>query len=131
MREKSSTGHSLYDLKYHFVWVTKQRKPVLNGSVGLRLREIVREVCSFYSVEILEGAVRPDHVHLLVSCPPTFSLSKIMREIKGRTARAILQEFQELQQQFKDRHLWARGFFVATTGTVPEESIREYIKNQS
>ena len=131
MREISSSGHGLYDLKYHFVWVTKQRKPVLEGSIGLRLREIIREVCSFYSVKILEGAVRPDHVHLLVSCPPTFSLRKIMREVKGRTTRVIFQEFQELQEQFKGRHLWSRGFFVATTGTVSEESIREYIKNQS
>ena len=131
MRQSKSSNHCLHDLKYHLVWVTKHRKPALRGKVGVRLREIVREVCDSYNIEILEGAVRPDHVHLLVSCPPDFSLSKVVREIKGRSTRGIFQEFRDLEEQFTDRHLWARGFFAATTGTVPEELIREYIKDQA
>ena len=131
MRQSKSSSHCLYDLKYHLVWVTKNRKQVLRGKVGLRLREIVREVCGSYHIEILEGAVRSDHVHLLVSCPPTFSLSKVVREIKGRSTRGIFQEFQDLEEQFIGRRLWSRGFFAATTGTVPEELIREYIRDQA
>ena len=95
--ENYRTGsHSRFDLKYHFVWITKYRKPILVGEVGMRLRELVREVCRTNEIEILEGAVSRDHVHVLLSCPPNLSPSKIMQYIKGKSSRKLLMEFKHL-----------------------------------
>lgn len=129
--ERYRTGpHSRFDLKYHFVWITKYRKGVLTGDVGVRLRELVREVCRTYEIEILEGSISRDHVHVLLSCPPTLSPSKIMQYIKGKTSRKLLMEFRHLQKMFWGRHLWARGYFVASSGNVTDEVIMEYIRQQ-
>ena len=129
--ERYRTGpHTRYDLKYLFVWVTKYRKKVLGGEVGRRLRELVREVCRTNDVEILEGAVSSDHVHLLLSCPPTLSPSKLMQYLKGKSSRKLLLEFRHLQKQYWGRHLWARGYFVASSGNVTDEAIMAYIQGQ-
>ena len=130
MENYRTSSHSRYDIKYHFVWVTKYRKSVLTGSVGVRLRELVREVCRTNDIEILQGAVSRDHVHVLLSCPPNLSPSKIMQYIKGKSSRKLLQEFRHLQKQFWGRHLWARGYFVASSGNVTDEAIMAYIKQQ-
>ena len=129
--ENYRTGaHTRYDIKYHFVWVTKYRKKVLTGSVGVRLRELVREVCRTNDIEILQGAVSADHVHVLVSCPPGLSPSKVMQYIKGKTSRKLMMEFKHIQKQYWGRHLWARGYFVATSGNVTDEAIEAYIQGQ-
>ncbi|HVT30716.1 MAG TPA: IS200/IS605 family transposase [Lacipirellulaceae bacterium] len=129
--ENYRTGaHSRFDLKYHFVWVTKYRKKVLTGAVGMRVRELVREVCRTNEIEILQGAVSADHVHVLLSCPPTLSPSKIMQYIKGKTSRKLMMEFKHIEKQYWGRHLWARGYFVATSGNVTDEVIAEYIRSQ-
>jgi putative transposase len=130
--ENYRTGsHSRFDLKYHFVWVTKYRKKVLTGAVGLRVRELVREVCRTNEIEILQGAVSADHVHVLLSCPPTLSPSKIMQNIKGKTSRKLMMEFKHIEKQYWGRHLWARGYFVASSGNVTDEVIAEYIRGQA
>ena len=98
--------------------------------MSLRLRELVREVCRSNEVEILEGAVSTDHVHILVSCPPNLSPSKLMQYIKGKSSRKLMMEFTHLRKQCWGRHLWARGYFVASSGNVTEETIREYIRHQ-
>lgn len=129
--EQYRTGpHSRFDLKYHFVWITKYRKGVLVGEVGLRLRELVREVCRTYEIEILRGSISRDHVHVLLSCPPNLSPSQIMQYIKGKTSRKLLMEFRHLQKQYWGRHLWARGYFVASSGNVTDEAIMEYIRQR-
>ena len=129
--EHYRTGpHSRFDLKYHFVWITKYRKGVLVGEVGIRLRALVREVCRTYEIEILQGSTSRDHVHVLLSCPPDLSPSKIMQYIKGKTSRKLLMEFKHLQKQYWGRHLWARGYFVASSGNVTDEAIMEYIRRQ-
>ena len=129
--ESYRTGsHSRFDIKFHFVWVTKYRKPVLTGAVGTRVRDLVREVCRTNEIEILQGAVSGDHVHVLLSCPPTLSPSKIMQYIKGKTSRKLMMEFKHVQKQYWGRHLWARGYFVATSGNVTDEAIAEYIRGQ-
>jgi len=130
MENYRTSSHSRFDIKYHFVWVTKYRKPVLVGAVGLRVRDLVRETCQALEIEILQGSVSRDHVHLLLSCPPNLSPSKIMQRIKGRASRKILQEFQHMQKQYWGRHFWARGYFVASSGSVTDEAIMEYIKHQ-
>ncbi|MCE9608250.1 MAG: IS200/IS605 family transposase [Planctomycetia bacterium] len=129
--ERYRTGaHSRFDLKYHFVWIPKYRKAILSGEVGIRLRSLVREICRTLDIEIIEGSVSSDHVHVLLSCPPNLSPSKIMQAIKGKTSRKLLAEFKHLQKQFWGRHLWARGYFVASSGNVTDEAIREYIRQQ-
>jgi len=131
MMEHYRTGpHTRYDLKYHFVWVTKYRKQVLSGEVGLRLRDLVREICRSNDVEILEGSISSDHVHVLLSCPPNLSASKLMQYLKGKSSRKLLMEFGHLQKQYWGRHLWARGYFVASSGNVTDEAIAAYIRGQ-
>ncbi len=124
------SAHSRYDLKYHFVWITKYRKPVLVGEVAHRLHALVIEVCKSNELEILEGHVSKDHVHLFVSSPPNISPSKIMQYIKGKTSRKLMMEFRHIQKTFWGRHLWARGYFVASSGNVTDEVIQEYIRLQ-
>src|SRR3984957_16466774 len=130
MEHYRTGSHSRFDIKYHFVWVTKYRKSILTGSVGARLRDLVREVCRTNEIEILQGAVSPDHVHVLLSCPPNLSPSKIMQYIKGKSSRKLLMEFRHLQKAFWGRHLWARGYFVASSGNVTDEGIQENIRPQ-
>ena len=130
MEHYRTSSHSRYDLKYHFVWVTKYRKGILAGAVGSRLRDLVREICRTNDIEILEGAVSRDHVHVLLSCPPNLSPSKIMQYLKGKSSRKLLMEFPHLRKEFWGRHLWARGYFVASSGNVTDEIIQQYIRQQ-
>ena len=124
------TSHSVYDLKYHLVWITKYRKPVLRGEIGRRVRDLIRQTCVQLDVQILSGAVQPDHVHLLVSVPPNVSVSNLMQRIKGRSSHKIMQEYNEMRRQFWGRHFWARGYFAASSGNVTDEMIKQYIEQQ-
>ncbi|MGE5530319.1 MAG: IS200/IS605 family transposase [Patescibacteria group bacterium] len=124
------TSHATYDLKYHLVWITKYRKPALGGKISIRARELLRQVCKTNDVEILAGHISKDHVHLLVSSPPHLSVSKLVQYLKGYSSRKLLMEFKELNKQFWGQHLWARGYFAASSGNVTDEVILEYIKNQ-
>jgi putative transposase len=124
------TAHSVYDLKCHIVWITKYRKPVLRGEVGLRLRELIRQTCAQLEVYIIKGHIAPDHVHLLLSKPPMLSESELAQRLKGRSSRRLLAEFGELSRQFWGRHLWARGYFVASSDNVTDEVIAQYIASQ-
>jgi putative transposase len=124
------TAHSVYDIKYHVVWITKYRKPVLRGEIARRVRELVRQECAKLDVYILSGHVAVDHIHLLVSVPPYLSVSKLMQQLKGASSRKMLQEFGELSRQFWGRHLWARGYFAASSGNVTDEIIKQYIESQ-
>jgi putative transposase len=94
------------------------------------VRELVIEVCKTNDVEILGGHVSRDHVHLFVSAPPHLSPSKIMQYVKGKTSRKLMMEFGHIQKTFWGRHVWARGYFVATSGNVTDEVILEYIRLQ-
>ena len=130
MEHYRKTSHSVYDVKYHIVWVTKYRKPVLVGEVAIRSRDLIRQCCNSLDVHILKGHVGKDHIHLFVSVPPTLSLSKLLQSIKGRSSRRMLEEFKTLKKQFWGRHLWARGYFVASSGNVTDEVIAKYIEDQ-
>ena len=123
------SSHGLYDLKAHIVWITKYRYPVLQGAVALRLRELVRRICSENDTIIISGVVSPKHVNLLVSYPPNISLSKLAQFIKGTSSRKLQQEFPALGKRYWGQHLWARGFFAVSTGNVTTEMIETYIKH--
>lgn len=131
MTEYRKGSHTVYDLKYHIVWITKYRKKVMRGEVGQRLRELIRQTCEALEVQKVKGHVAPDHVHLLVSVPPQIAVSGLVQRLKGRSARKMLEEFGELRRQFWGQHLWARGYFVASSGNVTDAIIAEYIESQS
>ena len=130
MQHYRKTSHSIYDLKVHLVWTTKYRRPVLVGIVAERARELIREICKSKEIEILKGHISKDHIHLFVSIPPYQSVSDVLQSIKGKTSRKLLQEFKPLSKQYWGQHLWARGYFAASSGNVTDEIILEYIKNQ-
>ena len=123
-------SHTVYDLKYHIVWITKYRKPVVRGEVGKQVREAIRQTCATLDVYIVSGHVALDHVHLLVSVPPHLAVSDLVQRLKGRSSRLMLDKFTELKRQFWGRHMWARGYFVASSGNVTDEIIKQYIESQ-
>jgi putative transposase len=124
------SSHTVYNLHYHFVFIPKYRKPVLRGDVAVRARDLIREICRALNIDILKGHVRPDHVHLLLSVPPHLAPSKVMQAIKGKSSNRLMRDFRALSKAFWGRHLWARGFFVATSGNVTDEVVAKYIELQ-
>ena len=130
MVEYRTSAHAMYDIKYHIVWITKYRYKVLRGRVAERARDLIRQTCEARGITIIRGAVSPDHVHMLVSAPPSLAPAKIVHYIKGRSSRRLQEEFTELRKRYWGQHLWGRGYFCATVGAVDEKTIREYIENQ-
>ena len=122
-------SHTVFNIEYHFVWVTKYRYKVLTGDVGVRVRELVRQSCEAFEIQIMKGVVSADHIHIFVSAPPTMAPSEIMRRIKGRTSSKLFSEFPHLRKRFWGRHFWARGFFCATSGQVTDEMIKTYLEH--
>jgi len=107
------------------VFITKYRKPVLRGDIAKEVRRLTREVCRGFDIEIVQGHVRPDHVHLLLDVPPKWSPSRVMQAIKGKASHRLLQDSRRLRMEF-----WGRQYFVVTTGQVSDEMVAEYIANQ-
>ena len=130
MEHYRKSSHTVYDLKYHFVWVTKYRKPVLRGEIAERVRDLIREICKANDVEILRGHISADHVHIFVSAPPHLSVSQLAQSMKGKTSRKMLMEYKSLSRAFWGRHMWARGYFAASSGNVTDEVIMKYIEQQ-
>ena len=126
-------SHTVFKIQYHFVFVTKYRYQVLKGDVGLkvrlqRYRELIRQTCNAFEIEILKGVVSKDHVHLLVSAPPNMAPSEIMRRIKGRSSSKLFESYPDLKKRYWGRHFWARGYFCVTSGDLTEEMIKEYLE---
>lgn len=124
------TSHTLFDLKYHLIWTTKYRKPILLGKPALRVRALVREICDAHQIEILKGHVSTDHVHIFVSMPPQISVSKIAQYLKGKTSRKLLQEFPAFRKTFWGQHVWSRGYYAVSSGHITDEMIMDYIAHQ-
>ena len=127
MPEYRKGPHSVYDIQYHFVWVTKYRYQVLKGEIAERARELIRQSCMSRDIKILQGHISAEHVHMLVSSPASLSSAKIMQYVKGRSSRMLQDEFSQLKRRYWGQHLWARGYFCATVGSVTEEQLRAYI----
>jgi putative transposase len=128
--EYNKTSHAVYDIKYHIIWVTKYRYKVISGEIGKRLRDLIRQGCEARNITIVQGSIGKDHVHMLLSCPPSLSPSKIVQYLKGRSSRLLQDEYPELKKRYWGQHLWGRGYFCATVGSVTEETIKQYIENQ-
>ena len=130
MENYRKSSHTVYDLKYHLVWVTKYRKPVLRGEIAERVRDLIREICKAREVEIIKGHVSSDHVHVFLSVPPHLSVSQLTQSLKGKTSRKMMMEYKTLSRAFWGRHIWARGYFAASSGNVTDEVIMKYIEQQ-
>ena len=124
------SSHVQYDLQYHLVWTTKYRYKVLNGKIAERTRELIRQSCKSMDITIIKGAISKDHVHILISCPPSISISKIVQQIKGKSSRVLLQEYKDLKRRYCGQHLWASGYFCRSVGEITDKIIKEYIENQ-
>ena len=122
-------SHTVYNIEYHFVWVTKYRYKVLTGDIALRVKELVRQSCEAFEIKIISGVVSNDHVHVFVSAPPSMAPSEIMRRIKGRTSSKLFEEFPHIKKRYWGRHFWGRGYFCATSGQITDEMIKSYLEH--
>ena len=130
MVEYRTSGHAVFDIKYHFVWITKYRYKILRGRIAECARDLLRQICQAREAVIIRGAVAPDHIHMLVSAPPDMAPAKLVQYLKGRSSRRLQDEFPELRKRYWGQHLWARGYFCASVGAVDEETIKKYIEDQ-
>jgi putative transposase len=121
--------HTVYEVKYHFVFCPKYRYGVMEGKLKKRLQEMINEVCNMLDIEIVEGRVLEDHVHVCLSVPPKYSPAEVMKRIKGNSSERLFREFPDLKKRYWGQHFWARGYFVSTVG-ADEETIKRYIKEQ-
>jgi len=128
--EYKTSGHAIFDIQYHLCWCTKYRYPVLRGDIGRRCRDLLRQIAMARDVTIIRGALAPDHIHMLVASPPSLAPSKLVQYLKGRSSRKLQMEFEELKRRYWGQHLWARGYFCSTVGTVTDEIIKKYIEEQ-
>ncbi len=128
--DKKSLSHTAWKCQYHIVFIPKYRKKVLFGQVRADVQDIIKILCQYKGVEIIEGAVCVDHVHLCVSIPPKLSISDFMGYLKGKSTLMIYGRHSNLQSKW-NKAFWARGYYVATIGNVTEEAIKKYITEQS
>lgn len=122
------TRHAAYQINYQLVWCPKFRRPVLEGEVGKRLAELIPLIVEENGGEVLDLTVMPDHVHLLVSFPPTIAINQIMFRVKGSTSHQLRKEFPELNSRLPS--LWTRSYYAGTAGHVSVETIQRYIERQ-
>ena len=122
-------SHSVHQLHVHLVWSTKYRYAVLQGDVQLRCRDLIRQICDAMDVRILKGVVSKDHVHLHLSYPPKISVSDLVKRLKGRSARLMLDEFSELKRRYWGQHLWGIGYGAWSTGNITDEMVQEYLNH--
>ena len=129
MDEFQSLSHTVWECKYHVVWIPKYRRKVLYGELRRHLGSILRELAMQRESKIVEGHLTKDHIHMLISIPPKYSVAQVVGFIKGKSAIQIARTFGGRKQNFTGQHFWARGYFVSTVGR-DEKVIREYIKKQ-
>jgi putative transposase len=126
--EKVRKGtHSVYELHVHVVWSTKYRYSVLKGDVQLRCRELLRQTCDSLDVRILKGVVSKDHIHLHLSYPAKLSVSDVVKRLKGRSAKILLEEFTELRRRYYGGHFWGIGYGAWSSGNITDEMIQSYL----
>jgi putative transposase len=127
MQDLRKGSHSTYQLHVHLVWSTKYRYGVLKGDIQVRCRDLLRQTCDSLDVQILKGVVSKDHVHLHVSYPPKVSVSELIRRLKGRSAKILLEEYSELRRRYYGGHFWGIGYGAWSTGNITDEMIQSYL----
>ena len=125
----NSLAHTKWNCKYHVVFAAKYRRKVFYGEKRTEIKEILRTLCQWKGVEIIEGEVCPEHIHLLLSIPPKMSISGFMGYLKGKSSLIIFQKFGNMKFAYRNREFWYKGYYVDTTGKNTA-AIKSYIKNQ-
>ena len=129
MGNEESLCHTRWDCKYHIVWVPKYRRKVLYGRLRRELGEVFHDLARQKDSRILEGYLQPDHIHVLISIPPKYSVVQVVGFMKGKSAIYIARAYLGQKKNYSGMHFWARGYYVSTVG-ADEEVIRNYIRNQ-
>ena len=128
-KKEYSLAHTKWMCKYHIVFTAKYRRKVIYNQLRSSIGEILRELCRYKGVEIIEGHLMPDHVHMLVAIPPKTSVSTFMGYLKGKSALMIFDKHANLKYKFGNRHFWSEGYYVSTVG-LNEETVQKYIRDQ-
>ena len=129
MKQFKRLAHAVWQCKYHVVWCPKYRYRILKGEVGKSVREIIRQLCEWKKIIILEGNIQMDHIHLVLEIPPKYSVSEAVGFIKGKSAIKIFDFHLELKRRYWGRHFWSKGYCVSTVG-LDEDQIRKYVRHQ-
>jgi putative transposase len=124
-----SLAHTKWLCKYHIVFTPKYRRKIIYNSLRTDIRDIIKDLCKWKGVEIIEGHMKADHVHLLLSIPPKYSVSEVMGYLKGKSAMMIFDRHSNLKYKFGNRHFWAEGYYVSTVG-FNEATVAKYIREQ-
>lgn len=129
MKEYQSLSHTRWDCKYYVVFIPKRRKKMIFGAIRKHLGVVLHEIAGQKECRIVEGHLKPDHVHLCISIPPRHAVSYIVGYLKGKSAISIARRFMGRAKNFTGENFWARGYFVSTVG-LDEEMVRAYIRHQ-
>jgi putative transposase len=122
-------AHTTWECKYHIVFVPKNRRKVIYGKLRRDIGYILRKLCEYKQVEVIEGTACADHIHICLSIPPKYSVSTIVGYLKGKSTMIVFERYSSLRRNFRGHHFWARGYYVSTVG-LDEQKVRQYIKNQ-
>ena len=129
MNDINSLSHTRWNCKYHIVFAPKYRRKVFYKEKRREVGKILRELCEWKKIKIVEAEVCPDHVHMLVEIPPKYSVSSFMGYLKGKSSTMLYEQFGELKYKYRSREFWCRGYYVDTAGKNANR-IKEYTKNQ-
>ena len=124
-----SLAHTKWMCKYHIVFAPKYRRKIIYNQIRKDIGEIMHELCKYKGVEIIEGHMMPDHIHILLSIPPKYSVSSVMGYLKGKSALMIFERHANLKYKYGNRHFWCEGYYVSTVG-LNEETIKKYMAEQ-
>ena len=127
--DTESLAHTKWNCKYHIVFAPKYRRQVIYGKIKTDIGQILRKLCENKGVEIIEAEACPDHIHMLVSIPPKYSISQIMGYLKGKSSLMIFDRHANLKYKYGNRQFWCKGYYVDTVGRN-KKAIQEYIKKQ-
>ena len=127
--DDSSLSHTKWNCKYHIVFIPKYRRKAIYGKLRADIGQILRQLCDYKNVEIIEAHAMPDHIHMLLKIPPKISVSGFMGYLKGKSALMIFERHANLKYRYGNRHFWAKGFFVSTVG-LNTKVVEDYIRNQ-
>ena len=127
--DTNSLAHTKWECKYHIVFAPKYRRQIIYGKINADIGQMLRKLCEYKGIEILEAEACKDHIHMLVSIPPKYSVAQIMGYLKGKSSLMIFEKYANLKYKYGNRHFWCRGYYVSTVG-ANKKAIQEYIRNQ-
>ena len=129
MDDDLSLSHTRWNCKYHIVFIPKYRRKEIYGKLRSDIGQIIRQLCQYKGVEIMEAHAMPDHIHMLVRIPPKIAVSNFMGYLKGKSSLMIFERHANLKYKYGNRNFWAKGFFVSTVG-LDTKKVQEYIREQ-